>query len=228
MKYTKELLEPIVKECTNYSEVLRKLGRGVTGGDHVHIKKAINRLGLSTEHFQRKSYSKVFRTDEEILSYNSLGREDGKLLRNILIRKGIKYCCSKCSIDSWQNEPITLHVDHIDGNWRNNTIENLRFLCPNCHSQTSTYGSKRLKKNVKIKLTVEQKIENKKIQNFKARKVEWPSKELLYKLIWSIPSYEIAKQYGVSDKAIGNWCRHYKISKPPRGYWTKIKNNMMQ
>jgi hypothetical protein len=58
-----------------------------------------------------------------------------------------------------------------------------------------------------------------------SRKVERPSKEELQKLIWEIPTIHIAKKFGVSDKAIEKWCKAYKIDKPPRGYWTKLKRN---
>lgn len=51
----------------------------------------------------------------------------------------IEYKCSKCSIDSWQGETIVLDLDHINGNNRDHRLENLRYLCPNCHSQTDTF-----------------------------------------------------------------------------------------
>jgi Zn finger protein HypA/HybF involved in hydrogenase expression len=54
------------------------------------------------------------------------------------------------------------------------------------------------------------------------RKVERPSKKELQQLIWEIPTIHIAKKFGVSDKAIGKWCKAYGIDKPPRGYWTKL------
>lgn len=49
-------------------------------------------------------------------------------------------CCNTTAL--WQGKSLTLHVDHVDGNCDNNMPYNLRLLCPNCHSQTETYGSK--------------------------------------------------------------------------------------
>ena len=53
------------------------------------------------------------------------------------------------------------------------------------------------------------------------RKVERPSKEELEKLVWEKPTLQIAKDFGVSDKAVEKWCKTYGIEKPPRGYWVK-------
>jgi Zn finger protein HypA/HybF involved in hydrogenase expression len=50
--------------------------------------------------------------------------------------------CWKCNVSEWNNEPITLELEHIDGNSTNNREDNLSLLCPNCHSQTETYKSK--------------------------------------------------------------------------------------
>jgi Zn finger protein HypA/HybF involved in hydrogenase expression len=59
-------------------------------------------------------------------------------LRKILTRLN-GYVCNRCGIFEWNNEPITLQVDHIDGNSDNNSLDNLRLLCPNCHTQTHTW-----------------------------------------------------------------------------------------
>jgi 5-methylcytosine-specific restriction endonuclease McrA len=68
-------------------------------------------------------------------SYTSSGR-----LRKRLLRAGMKEAlCESCGLREWQGEPIQLELDHIDGDRSNNTLANLRMLCPNCHAQTETW-----------------------------------------------------------------------------------------
>ena len=71
---------------------------------------------------------------------------DGKLTERSVLRRHIAeergYACSCCGISEWNSKPITLQVDHMDGNPGNNQPSNLRLICPNCHSQTATFGSK--------------------------------------------------------------------------------------
>lgn len=64
-------------------------------------------------------------------------------LKNRLIKDGIlKNECSSCGLTNWQEKPLNMELDHIDGNRTNHSLTNLRMLCPNCHAQTDTYRSK--------------------------------------------------------------------------------------
>lgn len=64
-------------------------------------------------------------------------------LRNRLIKEGLKQNkCDCCGISEWNGKEIVCHLDHIDGNNSNHSLENLRILCPNCHSQTDTWCGK--------------------------------------------------------------------------------------
>ncbi len=63
-----------------------------------------------------------------------------------LVKEGYKkYECQSCGISDWNGKPISLELNHIDGNSGNHALENLELICPNCHSQTDTYRSKKLK-----------------------------------------------------------------------------------
>lgn len=66
------------------------------------------------------------------------------------------YRCTKCGIHEWQDEKITLEIDHTNGNNRDNRIENLRYLCPNCHSQTPTFRGRN--KNSGVQKVPEQQL----------------------------------------------------------------------
>ena len=151
MKYTRENLEPAVKQSYSYANVLRILGKKPAGGTQTHIKKCIDKLKIDTSHFTGQGHLKGKspsnkKTPEEILILKEdsiyVGRTHGSLLTRALLESGIEYKCEYCEISEWQWKPITLHVDHINGRNFDDRKENLRFLCPNCHSQTKTYGSK--------------------------------------------------------------------------------------
>ena len=71
--------------------------------------------------------------------------------RKRLFRSDTLYICSKCGLEPlWNGEPLTLHMDHISGDRKNNREENLRWLCPNCHSQTKTFAQKKEEKSSSV------------------------------------------------------------------------------
>lgn len=65
-----------------------------------------------------------------------------------MLEFGREYKCAQCGISSWQSKPITLEVDHIDGIRNHNYPENLRFLCPNCHSQTINWRGRNINSGI--------------------------------------------------------------------------------
>lgn len=94
---------------------------------------------------------KKFTSNEEIFTEKSA--YSNELVKQRIINDNLlNYCCSICAIDMWQGETIVLDLDHINGINTDNRIENLRFLCPNCHSQTDTYKG-RNKNTGKVKIS---------------------------------------------------------------------------
>ena len=68
-------------------------------------------------------------------------------LKNRLIREGYKeYKCEDCGIDEWNGKAISLELDHISGDRLDNSLDNLKLLCPNCHSQTHTFRGRNISK----------------------------------------------------------------------------------
>lgn len=143
-KITDEQLSEAVKKACSVMEVLRILGIKQAGGSHSHYKRRIVKLGLDMTHFtgQASNKGKVSNqrlSKEEILILRSDGRRQASFrLTRALLESNIEHKCSKCGQGpEWMGNPLTLDVDHINENWLDDRLENLRFLCPNCHSQFS-------------------------------------------------------------------------------------------
>ncbi|MFD8213079.1 HNH endonuclease signature motif containing protein [Streptomyces sp. NPDC059697] len=147
VRWTKDILEAAVSASTNMCEVLRRLGLEVVGGHHTHISRRIKTYGIDTSHFRQRSKTgrdRPSRTSPEALlveqNPTTARRMPSNRLKKAMESLGVPMRCALCGTDPvWLGEPLPLEVDHIDGNWRNNRIENLRLLCPNCHSTTDTY-----------------------------------------------------------------------------------------
>lgn len=155
-KYTRELLAPVVAESTSMAQVIEKLGLTLSGGNYRMISARVRLNGISITHFKGQGWAKGLTTetdlrikrlreahaftDEEIFVENS-PLTSGTKLRQKLIKLGWTYKC-ECGITKWRGKPLTLHVDHKNGIHNDNRLENLRFLCPNCHQQTETWGNK--------------------------------------------------------------------------------------
>lgn len=141
----------IIKESTSYAECCRKIGYSINGKwGTIKIKERCQQLGLSTNHFSQSQevHGKGVRYTnlDDILIENSPYKNINSL-KNRLINEGkMEYKCVKCgNLGEWLGKPLSLQLDHINGNPTDHRLSNLQFLCPNCHSQTETFSGKNKK-----------------------------------------------------------------------------------
>lgn len=231
--YSKDEFIKAVEESFSIAQVLTKLGLAPKGGNYRVFKKYRDLYNIDTSHFTGQGHAKGKKFDYrkkplvEILIKDS--RYSSHKLRQRLIEENIKeHKCECCGLNEWLGEPIPLELEHVDGNHYNNTLENLKILCPNCHAKTPTYRGKNKRKLTSETIRAKKEREKtKKVYTCSfcgvelsgkcktglcntcycktTRKVERPPKEILLKEIRETSYLAVGRKYGVSDKAIRKW-----------------------
>ena len=140
--------QQLVQSSTSIGQILKAFGLSNKGGNSNTVKRRIKHENIDMSHIilgrgsnKGKTYTRL--TNEEMFVSNSITRR--KDLKRRLIRdKLIPFQCRDCGITHlWNNKPIVLQLEHINGVCNDNRLENLCFLCPNCHSQTDTFAGKK-------------------------------------------------------------------------------------
>jgi len=219
-------LQSMLNESNSFSEVLIKLNMDPKTGNRKTLRLRLNAsnfdfnlININRNKLKSQRTSQNLKNikipTEKILVENSTYASN-KNLKIRLIREGLKeYKCNICNLQNmWNNKPLILQLDHINGINNDNRIENLRFLCPNCHSQTDTFSGRHRKKI--IKCVDCNKIIGKKstrcvscannLKNQTQRKFEILKEELV-NLIKQYPMTKVGELLGVSDNAVRKRCR---------------------
>jgi predicted RNA-binding Zn-ribbon protein involved in translation (DUF1610 family) len=139
-RITKEELQEAVIGCLNFAEVCRLLNRSPVGGNITNFQVLCRKWEIDTSHMTGQAHargktSNKLMPPEIMLVMGEPGsrRAVPRRLKRALLAMGVEYKCNRCGIVDWHGKQI-LEIDHIDGQYWNNTAENLQFLCPNCHA----------------------------------------------------------------------------------------------
>lgn len=153
----KEDFKNLVLRSDSYSDILRTFNMSCSGGSLKILKKRISEDNIDVFFFKERQ-SKNQRERAKLANYRrkkplvEILKKDSHYsnyhLKKRLIEEGVlENKCSHCNLlPEWNKKPLSLQLDHIDGDNSNNERENLRLLCPNCHSQTPTFAGKKLRK----------------------------------------------------------------------------------
>ena len=147
-KYTDKQFMDAVQNANSIREVLLTLGLNATGGNYACCKDRIKKLELDTKHFYGRAWRKgkrfVYKRPLSDYLSNKV-KINSHTLKLRLIQEGVfNHQCSQCQRSIWNDQPIPIELDHINGDRNDNALSNLRILCPNCHAQTPTHAGKNI------------------------------------------------------------------------------------
>ena len=134
-------------ENVNSTKSILELAK-IVNSSRKTVAQILLKNNIDLSHF-RPANNRPF-SFEKIFCINK--RMNQTVKRAILFYNLLEYKCCICGLEKeWQNKELKLELDHINGDCCDNRVENLRFLCPNCHSQTSTSKGKNAKHKPKQK-----------------------------------------------------------------------------
>ena len=222
--YSDEEIVEILNNSKSFAEVIRTFGyNSIATGHYVQVKRELTRRNITIPIY---NYSGNHNFNRKLKNENIFVNDifvSRKVVKQRIIEQNLmEYKCEVCgNKGEWQGKRISLQLEHKNGNSHDNRIENLCFLCPNCHSQTSTYARKK-----QIPTTQSQIKKTKlcgcgneiSLMAFRCpdcyskenRKVNRPDYETLIKEINESSQKKVAKKYEVSWQTIRKWRIYYE------------------
>lgn len=166
---TVEQLKEAAKNAYSAAETARLLNLVETGNTCTRLKNKIIECGIDISHWTGALWSKgktvlddprlrKYKSNEEIFVQDS--NASASYVRSLIFKKNLlEYKCQICLIQPvWNGRQLNFQLDHINGDRKDHRLDNLRWICPNCHSQTDTFCSRNSSFSSKKKVTDEELI----------------------------------------------------------------------
>ena len=220
-----------VAKSTSLAGALRLLERAEVGSNYRIIRLAVERLSLDTSHWKTGPQLRASSSSELLVANNQRPR---MLVKKVILReKLLPYVCETCGLGpEWNGRPLVLRLDHRNGIRNDDRLENLRFLCPNCDSQTETFcgrnrsdhGKGATSKKLRPCAECGEGLTHRRLCRrcaSKARhvkspvptKIAWPPIEELQARLAGSSFVALASELGVSDNAIRKHLRtHARVA----------------
>lgn len=236
--YNDEAVKSAALSCTSIAQMLQVLGVARTHRRYKYLKDWSNRTGTPLPDGRRLPTQNFTKLPAELVFVENSTYTSNKNIKDRLIKDhGWEEKCAMPDCPNphptWRGLPLSLHLDHINGISNDNRFENLRFLCPNCHTQTDTYsgrnirrdrervvcpscGGKKLSTSVLCKKCTTRSMPVSFSQNH-LPKIVWPPAEEIIELLKTENYVSLGKKYGVSDSAIRKYLKREGVDPLPKG-----------
>lgn len=208
-KISHDLLNAAVVASDSWTDLCKRLRNGRYSYGAVRtLKRYVAYYGLNTAHFAYAFNSRLALNRRDKYTPEQIFKSDSLVPTTVASRAYRKLYppekCSECGTGTiWNNKPLTLQIDHINGHGTDWRVSNVRYLCANCHYQTDTHGTKRGYSN-KIKATPQELAES----------------------FDRLGSYlEVGKKFNVSDRTVKNIIRKLRRNEPIRACRSQQKNH---
>lgn len=199
-----------VRDSKSMAECLKYLRLSDQRYNRKFLSDAFIRMNLDISHFGNiKRFIKIENVDNIFVKDSGFSRLTVK--RKIIKLKLLKYECAICNLSEWRGQKLSLQLDHINGINNDHRIVNLRFLCPNCHSQTPTFSGKNNRVDKRCskcdRAISKQACLCSDCYHKSTVKIDWPSPEELLEKLNTMSFKQLSKELGVSDNSIRKYLK---------------------